>query len=74
MENQIEFVEKSSANKPSVKADCMTNSELVALAEVFLILEKWQSELELKLQKENRHSGQHHNPIESHPQDSPKLF
>ena len=47
--------------------------DLIALAEVFLILEKWQYELDLKRQKENPHSGQHHSPTECRQQDSQKL-
>ena len=46
----------------------MSRSDSIAVAEVFLILEKWQLETDLKLQKENRHLDQPRNPTESHQQ------
>lgn len=47
----------------------LTREQITALAKVFIILEKWQRELDLKQQKENQHSNQPHSPTEYHQQD-----
>jgi len=59
--------------KLSIDGGSMTKGQLMELAEVFLLLEKWQNELDLKQQKENQHLNQRHSPTELHRQDSQKL-
>ncbi len=51
----------------------LAKQQIFELAEIFLMLEKWQHDLELKQQKDNLHSDQHRNPIECHQRDSQKL-
>ena len=48
----------------------LTAEQLKELAEVFLMLEKWQYELDyLKRHKGNQHLDQHHSPTGFHQQD-----
>ena len=47
----------------------LTESDVFALAEIFLVLEKWQYETDLRLQKDSQHSDQHRNPTEFRQQD-----